>query len=470
MRILFATAEFAPVAMVGGLGSASSGLVRELRRQGHDVEVVLPDYASLPLDGETREHLDIAPWAGDVTVRRGTRADTGPITLVHTIHIERPHPYLDPQGNGWSDNDQRFFAFAAVVARLAVEGSPDVVHLNDWHTAAALSWLAPTTPTVFSIHNLAYQGACTSRWLDDFGDRRDAFMRDGGTNPMAGALRLADRVIVVSPTYRTEILEPDNAFGLHDLIAARADDLVGIRNGVETDVWNPATDPFLRTTFDADHLDAKRDAHDVVSTELGLEVSTAGRRAPLAVVVSRLAHQKGIDLLVDMLDLLDRMPARLAILGGGDRALADTLHAAARRAPGRVAFVEGFDEGLGHRMIAGGDLLLMPSRFEPCGLTQMQAMRYGTIPVVTGVGGLCDTVVDADRAPRAGTGFVAPRPDALAVLDAWHRANRAVLDAPRRKGIQRRGMRADWSWEHPAHEHLAVYESVCEQSVADHRS
>jgi starch synthase len=466
MRILFATAEFSPVAMVGGLGSASAGLVRELRHQGHDVEVVLPDYRRLALHGEEATALDGPTWAGPVTVRRGTHPDTGPLTLVHTMHIERPHPYLDARGVGWSDNDLRFQSFTAAVAQLAALHAPDVVHLNDWHTAATLSWLPASTATVFSIHNLAYQGSCDISWAERLGARRAAFLRDGATNPMAGALRLAGRVIVVSPNYRAEILEPHHAFGLHDLISAREPDLVGIRNGVETDVWNPGTDPFLDVPFDADHLDGKTVARRIVCDELGLADAARGPRTPLAVVVSRLAHQKGIDMLVGMLDLLERMPARLAVLGGGDHDLAATLHAATERDPRHVAFVEGFDEGLGHRMIAGADLLLMPSRFEPCGLTQMQAMRYGTIPVVTGVGGLCDTVIDADTHPRTGTGFVAARPEPIAVLDAWHRANRAVANAARRRAIQRRGMCADWSWDHPARDHVEVYTAACEQVVS----
>lgn len=460
MRILFATAEFAPVAMVGGLGSASAGLVRELRRSGHEVEVVLPDYRRLPLDDAATTHLELPGEWGPVTIRRGHHPDTGALTLVHTPAIERPHPYLDQHGNGWSDNDARFLHFSAAVAEIVAQRPPDVVHLNDWHTAAALSWIAPSVPTVFSIHNLAYQGDADGGWASQLGARRDAFVRHGGVNPMAGALRTSDRIVVVSPNYRSEILRPEHAFGLHDLLEARADDLVGIRNGIETDVWDPRTDRHLATPFGADDLSGKATAHDALSAELGLPVPARGPRSPLAVVVSRLVHQKGIDLLVGMLDLLPRMPARLAVLGGGDADLAAALRHAAQRAPQHVAFVEGYDEALGHRLIAGGDLLLMPSRFEPCGLTQMQAMRYGTIPVVHGVGGLVDTVVDADTEPRAGTGFVAVRPDPVGLLDAWHRANRAVANPARRDAIRRRGMTTDWSWEHPAAVHVELYGAV----------
>ena len=460
MRILFATAEFAPVAMVGGLGSASAGLVRELRRSGHEVEVALPDYSNLALEAAASEVLTLPDGWEPVTVRRGHHAATGALTLVHTAAIERPHPYLDAHGNGWSDNDARFLHFSAAVAAIAERTRPDVVHLNDWHTAAALSWIPASTPSVFSIHNLAYQGDADGGWLARLGVRRDAFAHHGALNPMAGALHLADRIVVVSPNYRREILHPEHAFGLHDVLTARADDLVGIRNGIETDVWDPATDPHLSAPFGPDDLTGKAIAHDALSAELGLTVPERGARPPLAVVVSRLVHQKGIDLLAGLLDCLPRMPARLAVLGGGDADLAATLRRAADHDPTRVAFVEGYDEALGHRLVAGADLLLMPSRFEPCGLTQMQAMRYGTIPVVHGVGGLVDTVTDADASPRAGTGFVAVRPDPVGLLDAWHRANRAVAQPARRDAIRRRGMTTDWSWEHPAAAHVALYEAV----------
>ncbi len=336
---------------------------------------------------------------------------------------------------------------------------PDVLHLNDWHTATALADDVAAR-TVLSVHNLAYQGWADRSWLARLGPHSDAFERDGGCNTLAGGLRRAGAVAVVSPRYRDEILRPEQGCGLTDVLAARAGPLVGILNGVESDVWDPAHDDALVMPFDADHLDAKAHTRRAVRAELGLRDDDPGGRRALTVIVSRLAHQKGIDMVVPLLGYLGGLRTQLAVLGNGEAATAAQLRAAAAANPDDVAFVEGFDDPLGHRLIGGGDLLLMPSRFEPCGLTQMQAMRYGTLPVVTGVGGLLDTVADADAHPRHGTGFVAPAPDPTALLDAWHRALRAWSNRSRRRAIQRRAMRTDWSWVEPARSYVELYECL----------
>ncbi len=457
---MVATAELAPIASVGGLGSAVAGLVRELRRIGHDVEVLLPDYASEPLGGEESYAIATPEWTGPMHIRRGIHARGGALTLVGGAGLERPHPYLGADGNGWADNDHRFFAFSAAVAAWARLQHPDVLHLNDWHTATVLGE-AELAPTVLAIHNLAYQGWANRAWLARIGPRAGAFDRDGGCNALVGGLRLAGAIAVVSPRYRDEILRPEHGFGLDDVLGERAATLVGIRNGVETDVWDPATDPFTVAPFDATTLDAKSQTRAAVRTELGLRDDDAPRRRALTVMVTRLADQKGVDLVLPLLGLLDNLRAQLAVLGSGDSDIAEQLRAAATADADNVAFVDGYDDALGHRLVAGGDLLLMPSRFEPCGLTQMQAMRYGTLPVVTGVGGLLDTVVDADADPL-GNGFVAATPEPLSVLDAWHRAVRGWSNRPRRQALQRRGMRADWSWTEPAHRYVELYQRVIE--------
>ncbi len=457
MRILFATAEFAPLAIVGGLGSASSGLVQELRALGHDVEVVMPDYGDVMLEQEIRGSISTPSWTGSMTLRRGRHESAGLVSLIGSAAIARPHPYVDVHGDGWPDNDLRFFSFSAAVAALANEQQPDVVHVNDWHTSAALAWIDPTIATVLSIHNLAYQGAANLGWVDHFGDRATAFIRDGVCNPLAGGLRLARSVVVVSEQYRTEILMPEHAFGLHDVLAARVDALVGIRNGVETDVWNPESDPLIPHNYNKHSLDVKVGLRSLLRDELGLAPGT--KSDSLAVVLSRLVDQKGIGLIVELAHSVAELPSQVAVLGAGDAALADGLRSAAADRPDRIAFVEGYESALGHRLLAGGDFLLMPSRFEPCGLTQMQAMRYGTIPIVSGVGGLVDTVIDADADRARGTGFVTHGPANVAsLLDAWHRAQRAWLNAARRSAMQRRGMTADWSWRVPALAHIALYE------------
>jgi starch synthase len=456
VRVLFATAEFAPVSVVGGLASASAGLVRELRRQGADVEVVLPDYGGIGLEDETSFPVDVPDWAGPARVRHGRHAVAGALHLVELPGIARPHPYLQPDGSGWPDNDVRFLAFSQAVASLVRTTAPDVLHLNDWHTAAALAALDPTPPTVLSLHNLAYQGTCGEAWLPRLGPRRSAFARAGSCNPLAGGIALADAIVAVSPTYAAEIVEPAHGFGLDGLLAAKGDGLIGIRNGIDVDVWDPTTDSALPTHAAPAHLAPRSTIRSAVRDELGLPDLD---NVPLVFMVTRLTWQKGVDLVLPLVPHFARLPVQLAVLGAGDLELATALRQAAVDRPATVAFVDGYDEGLGRRLFGGGDLLLMPSRFEPCGLTQMQAMRYGAIPVVTAVGGLRDTVVDADADER-GNGFVAETADSVAILDALHRGARAFADKRRRKKLQRRGMKEDWSWREPASRHLELYENL----------
>ena len=456
MRALVATAELTPVAAVGGLAQAAAGLVRELRRQGVDVEVALPDYSSSVLSPEERIELDAPEWASPAVARRGVHADFGPLTLVSVPGIERPHPYTDEAGEGWPDNDARFFAFSAAVAALARETSADVLHLNDWHTAVAASWAHGDLPVVLSVHNLAYQGWSGLDWVARLGPSSAPFARDGACNPLAGAIALADAVVVVSPTFREEVLRPETGAGLDGLLREKGEALVGILNGIDADDWNPGSDPHLPAAFTVDDLSGKALARASLLERLDLPAATG----PLAVSVTRLAEQKGIDLLLPLVPELDALGLRLAILGSGDAALAQALRVAAGAHPGSFVYVEGYDESLAHLLFAGGDLLVMPSRFEPSGLAQMQAMRYGTLPVVTDVGGLHDTVVDLDEDPALGTGWRAALADTASFRDALVRAVLGWSREAVRVPAQRRGMTTDWSWARPAAQYAALYRDV----------
>ncbi len=452
MRVVFVTAELSPVATVGGLAAAAAGLGAELRRLGVDLELVMPDYGDVVLVDETTMSLDVPDWVGSATMRTGFHPAVGRLHLVSVPGMARPHPYLQANGEGWHDNSERFFSFARAVAAYIDHDPPDVVHLNDWHTGATLAALTDPPPTVMSIHNLAYQGVTDASWLDRIGPRAAHYEWWGGVNPLSGALALADRIVAVSPHSVTEIVTPDGGFGLDEPLRNRADDLMGILNGIDTGVWDPANDPWIAAPFDAASLDARRGNRTALLERLGLPDDGV----VLATVVTRLTHQKGIDLLAPLVPLLAQIPMRLAVLGSGDARLAAQLHGLAAEYPDSLAFVHGYDEALSHLMFAGADLYLMPSRFEPCGLSQMQAMRYGAIPVVTAVGGLVDTVTDADL-HRGGTGFVAGRAASEDLLAALFRAERRVRDRRRRTAIQKRGMAIDWSWNVPAREYLALY-------------
>ena len=456
VRVLFATSELTPVAAVGGLAQAAAGLARELRRGGVDVEVALPDYRGEALEREERLELEVPAWAAPAVARRGVHSEFGELTLVSVPGIERPHPYHDSDGSGWPDNDARFIGFATAVAALARAARPDVLHLNDWHTGAAAAGIAGVVPIVLSVHNLAYQGRTGPEWLDRLGPHASPYALGGGCNPLAGAIALADAVVLVSPTYRDEVLRTEWGAGLDGLLRERGGAVLGILNGIDADVWDPAHDLYLTARFHARDLAGKALVRAALLERLGLPE----RPGPLAVAVTRLAEQKGVDLLLPLVPELEALGVQAGILGAGDAWLASALRAAAVDDPSSLAFVEGYDESLAHLLIGGGDLLLMPSRFEPCGLTQMQAMRYGTLPIVTDVGGLHDTVSDLDEDPEHGTGWRAPSADESSLRDALVRAVRGWADPAVRAGAQLRGMTTDWSWSGPAAEYADLYGRV----------
>ncbi len=325
VHVLFATTELAPVAQVGGLAVAASGLVRALREMGVEVTVVLPDYGGAALEETDLVPLAVPAWAGPAVARHGVIEGVGQITLVKARGSERSHPYQQADGSGWPDNDRRFLAFSAAVAALCEIETPDVLHLNDWHTSATLAFLFPRPPAVLTIHNLSYQGQTNWGWLNGFPHFREAYYRDGDCNLLVGGLRLADAIIAVSPTYAREILTEEWGMGVEDVLQSREDRLVGILNGIDTAAWDPAADPHLPRNYDGTDLGGKDDARRSLMAELGL----TDQGGPLVVVVSRLVEQKGVDLLLPLLDLLDRMPAQVAMLGDGDQVLAQALQRAA---------------------------------------------------------------------------------------------------------------------------------------------
>jgi starch synthase len=460
VRIAFITAELSPIVSVGGLAAAAAGLVAELRRQGVDVDVVLPDYGpasdGVALVDERVDELTVPDWVGPAYVRTGVHPVAGEVHLIDVDGLARSHPYVQADGEGWPDNPQRFFAFSRAAAAFVARTRPDVVHVNDWHTGTVLAALADPPPSVLSLHNLAHQGHAPGSWLGLLGPRAEHFEWWGGVNALTGAIALADAVVAVSPHYATEILTPEGGFGVDLALRMRGEAVLGILNGIDTHVWDPADDAHLAESFGSKDLAGRAANRVAVLERCGLPVDDV----PLATVVTRLTDQKGVDLIEPLVPVLGEIPLRIAVLGSGDAAQAARLHGLAATYPDRFAFVEGYDEQLSHRMFAGADLYLMPSRFEPCGLTQMQAMRYGAIPIVTAVGGLVDTVIDVDAEPRNGTGFVAARADTVHLLAAVFRASRRIADKRRREAIAKRGMAIDWSWHRPAQQYIDLYGRV----------
>lgn len=456
LKIVFGSAEAAPIARVGGLAEAAAGLIRSLRSH-HNVEliVVLPDYGGVVLENEVHRDLTLPIWAMPASVRTGIAPELGEVNLVSVPGMARPHPYVDDTGAGWHDNDARFFAFSAAIAAIVEAENPDVVHLNDWHTAMALAWV--DVPSVYTIHTLGYQGHADIGWLRAIDtDRATAYDRYGVLNPAAGAIALADRVVAVSPNYAAEILDPTRSAGLHTVLDAKGDALVGIRNGIDTTLWNPLIDPFIADTYGRSTLDAKA----TTSARLHHRVGWEHDGQPLVGMVTRLVEQKGIDIILGTIPYFERMGARLVMLGSGEERLSLWARDLAGEYPDRFAFVDGYDLEVAHQIFAGADLFCMPSRFEPCGLAQMQAMAYGTMPVVTPVGGLVDTVIDDDQFRGEGTGFMAVTIDSIGMLDAIHRGVNAWRQKSRRRAIQKRAMARDWSWDAPTARHLELYREI----------
>ena len=319
MKVLFATAEFSPLVRVGGMAEATSGLVRSLRLAGVDVEVVVPDYFETPLDDAVHLQLDVPEWAGPASVRSGELPGVGPISLVQVPGIVRPSPYTDADGEGWPDNADRFFSFSAAVAALAAVRRPDVLHCNDWHTAPTLGLIDEPVPAVLTIHTLGYQGWTSGGWLERITRRPDLFEAYGGTNPIAGAIQLADRVIAVSPSYADEIRQPETGSGLHEQLSQIGDQLIGIRNGIDTSVWDPAVDGFIAQRYSAADLGGKAECR----ADLLAEVGWADSGVPTVGIIGRLVEQKGIELALECVQYADTMPFRMVILGSGDRGIAD---------------------------------------------------------------------------------------------------------------------------------------------------
>lgn len=483
-RVLFATSEITPWQKTGGLGDISAALPAALVEAGVDVRILLPAYPALRLAfPDARLIAEIPAPGGRLPASRLLQAaSTGgaPLLLLDCPPcFDRPGgPYQSPQGWDWPDNALRFGLLARIAALLASDASPlawrpDILHCNDWQSALAPAYLhylhGDGAATVMTIHNLAFQGLFPASTRSELGLPPEAFVFDGvefhgQLSCLKAGLQFADRITTVSPTYAREIQQAELGFGLDGLLRHRSADLSGILNGVDAS-WNPATDPLLAKRYDAQHLAAKEVNRRALRAELGLIENVA---APLLAVVSRLTQQKGMDLLLACVEriLAEPAQAQLVVLGHGERAFEDGFRALAARHPGRIAAVIGFDERLAHRIEAGADIFLMPSRFEPCGLNQLYSLRYGTPPVVRATGGLADTVIDCTpenlRAGRA-TGFVFDLPEADALLVASQRAIGVWHKRRLWRRLQRKGMGENFAWTKAASDYLEVYRAAREQ-------
>ncbi len=480
-RILFVASEAVPFAKSGGLGDVVGALAGALRRLGADVRVALPCYRAVreggfqtwrhsamlegPLHGEPAGAGLVETWGpGGVPVYLVEREDL----------FDRPGLYGEG-GGAYADNLERFsfFCHAALSACRVVGFSPHVVHAHDWQAGLALALLegplagAPGLEgarRVFTIHNLGYQGLFPPDRLPATGLPASAF-HPGGVEHY-GSLSLlkagvvsADAITTVSPTYAREIQEAEQGMGMEGVLRHRAGRLSGILNGVDTEVWDPSTDPTLPARYHPGDMRGKVECRRALIARTGLDAALL-ERGPLLGMTTRLVEQKGLDLLLQALPALVAMDLGLVVLGTGEPAYEAALVEAARRHPDRLAVHIGFDEALAHQIVAGADAFLVPSRYEPCGLTQLYALRYGTVPVVRATGGLADTVIHHDPLRRRGTGFTFAPFEPEALLDAVREATLLHANRGRWEALRLAGMQVDVSWERSARAYLALYAAL----------
>ena len=474
LSVLFVTSEMAPWVKTGGLGDVSAAVPAALHKAGHDVRVLLPNYpalqAAFPQARLVAELPALAPALPPARLRSAEAAGL-PLLLLDCpeLYGHAGNPYLDASGHDRADNPIRFGLLSRVAALLGQANSPfdwqaNVVHVNDWQGALAPAYLhyEGGSASVLTVHNIAFMGCFGPEHLANLGLPHHAWRFDGvefhgRLSFLKAGLQLATRISTVSPTYAREIQDEHFGYGLAPLIRHRASALRGILNGIDTEIWNPSTDPALASRYAANRLATKRQNKAALQAEMGLEVVDD---VTLFGVISRLTHQKGLDLLLTIQDGMAALPMQLAVLGSGEKDLEAGFSELAKRYPGKVAVKLGFDEALAHRIEAGADCFVMPSRFEPCGLNQMYSLRYGTPPVVRATGGLADTVVDVSEetlANRTANGFILREDTPHAMWLAIERVCRTRPDKRLWQSIQQNGMRRDFSWKQAARDYISLY-------------
>jgi starch synthase len=476
IRVLAVASEIFPLVKTGGLGDVTGALPLALGLAGAETTTIVPGFPAVldALTGAVAVHRFPDLFGGPATVLRATAASLD-LLVVDAPHLyARPgNPYLDADRREWSDNGVRFAGLGAAAAAVGAGIVPglafDIVHAHDWQAAMAVVYLnfhqGPRPGTVLTVHNLAFQGRYPASLFPRLGLPGSAFSLNGleyhgDVNFLKGGLAYADRITTVSPTYAREITGLENGMGLDGLLRYRAGVLSGILNGIDDAVWNPATDPLIPTRYTRSSAAKRAASKAALQRHMGLDDNPD---AVLVGVVSRLTSQKGLDMLVDQIDGLVADGMQFAVLGSGDPALERAFVAAAEWNLGSVGCIVGYDEPLAHLIQAGSDALLVPSRFEPCGLTQLYALRYGAIPVVSRVGGLADSVIDANEAALSagvatGLQFWPAAPEALE--EALRRLLVLWRDKPTWRRMQHNAMTADVSWRASARRYVALFQSL----------
>jgi starch synthase len=472
LKILAIASEIHPLIKTGGLADVAGALPGALAHQGCAVTTLIPGYpAVMKQIGKGRAAKRYpALFGAAARLLRASHEGRDLLVLDAPALFDREGgAYLDAQGHDWLDNWRRFAALAAVGSDLAQGGlkgfRPDIVHAHDWQAALSLAYLrhgpADHVPGVMTIHNLAFQGRFDRAVFGALGLPAEAYALDGveyygGVGYLKAGLQYADAITTVSPSYAREITTAEQGMGLDGLLSLRSGVLHGIVNGIDTDEWNPETDSLIPARYSARSLGDRRANRAAIEERFGLDSDGS----LLLCVVSRLTWQKGMDVLAGQVDALAAMGVKLALLGSGDAAIEGAFLAAASRHRGRVGLVLGYDEAAAHLLQAGADAIIIPSRTEPCGLTQLYGLRYGCVPIVSRTGGLADTVIDANEAAlgqKVATGIQFDGVTAGAVMGAVARANGLYQDKTAWANMQRAGMKADFSWDRSAARYAALF-------------
>jgi starch synthase len=478
LNVLSVASEIFPLVKTGGLADVIGALPAALAEQGVTVRTLIPGYPAVTeaIGGvqTVRSESDWFGGAAQLLVARAAGLDLLVLDAPH-LYARQGNPYLGPDGQDWPDNAMRFAALSQMATDIgggALPGyAPDIVHAHDWQTGLTAAYLhyrgGPRPGTVMTVHNLAFTGKASRDLLGELGLPPQSYAIDGvefyGTiSLLKTGLQFADRITTVSPTYAMEICTDEAGMGFAGLLRARSGVLSGILNGIDTEVWDPTGDTMLAATFDRTTL-AKRAANKTaLQARLGLDQDAT---APLFGVISRLTWQKGTDLVLACLPVLQALGAQLALVGAGEPAIEAGFRIEAERAPNRIGCFIGYDESLAHLVQGGADALLVPSRFEPCGLTQLCALHYGAVPLVARVGGLADTVIDANAAALAAgvaTG-VQFAPVTAGMLDMAMRRIVALYREPSVwHTLQENGMAAEVTWRGPARQYAALYRELVE--------
>jgi len=467
-KILFVTSELADYAKVGGLGEVSAALPRALRSQC-DIRVLIPGYRDVVNKLRAVEIVGHLPACGDIPAcdlaRSTTRDNLAVYVLLCSQLFERDGgPYGDATGTDWTDNDLRFARLGLAAAQIASGTGdpywiPDLLHLNDWTSALApayLAWSGRSTPSVLTIHNLAHRGLFARHRLDRLGIPHAAFDINGvefcgDISFLKAGIFYASHITTVSSTYAREIVTPEHGCGLHGLLRGKLDQgrLTGIINGID-ESWDPSTDPHLARPFSPDDWKGKDVNAQVLRRTFGLAVS----RGPLFAIVSRLVHQKGLDIAIEAIETIVRQGGQIVVTGKGESELEQSLCHTARQHPGQVSIQIGYEEATARRMLAGSDFLLMPSRFEPCGLTQMYAQRFGSLPVAHRTGGLADTIQDGV------TGLLFGELSLGGLLGAIYRSLDIYHSPSRLRAMRKAAMARPTGWNDAAANYAGIYDST----------